>query len=80
MILNVPPLDLFLEFEVGRSYLRLRGVLDSPLYPSSGFGHHARAKRKFEDAELDEVTPDFCEVRAGKRSLKMKEPTSPHLQ
>ena len=36
MILNVPPIDLFLEFEVGRSYHRLRGTLENPLYVSHG--------------------------------------------
>ena len=44
MVLNVPPLDLFLEFEVGRAYFLLREVLSGPLYPSAGFGHHAAAK------------------------------------
>ena len=75
MVLNVPPLDLFLEFEVGRSYHRLRGLLDGPLYPSEDYGHHARAKRIFEDANLDEVVPDFCEVRLGKRYYKVKKPS-----
>ena len=39
MILNVPLIDLFLEFEIGRSYHRLRGTLENPLYVSHGFGH-----------------------------------------
>ena len=72
MTLNVPQLDLFLEFEVGRSYHRLRGELEGPLYPSDEFGHHARAKRIFEDAKVDKVVPDFCKTRVGKGFIKSK--------
>ena len=78
MVLNVPPLDLFIEFEVGRSYHRLGGVLKGPLYPSEDFGHHARAKRIFKDANLDEVVPDFCEARLGKRQYKVKTQSFDH--
>ena len=34
MLLGVPPLALFLEFEIGRPYLRLKDKLVGPLYPS----------------------------------------------
>ena len=73
MVLNVPPLDLFIEFEAGRSYFRLRDTLrSSSLYPPENIGHHAAAKAIFEAANLDEVEPDFCEVKAGKRAFRVK--------
>ena len=38
-------IDLFLEFEIGRSYHRLRGTLENPLYVSHSFGHIEAEKR-----------------------------------
>ena len=72
MVLNVPPLDLFIEFEVGRSYFRLRNTLQGSLYPPDNLGHHAAAKEIFANANLDEVEPDFCETRAGKKGYRVK--------
>ena len=72
MLLNVPPLDLHIEFEVGRSYHRLRSTLSGKLYPPPTRGHHKAAKEIFEKARLDETIPDFCEIRLGKRSYKVK--------
>ena len=72
MVLNVPPLDLFLEFEVGRSYFRLKDTLQGSSYPPDNIGHHAAAKAIFEAANLDEVEPDFCEVRSLKKGFRIK--------
>ena len=47
-------------------------VLEGPLYPTEDYGHHARAKRIFEDANLNKVVPDFCEVRLDKRKYTVK--------
>ena len=71
MILNVPPIDLFLEFEIGRSYHRLQGMLEIPLYVSHGFGHIKEAKRAFEEAQLDDVEPDLCERRVPERKFRV---------
>ena len=73
MVMNDPLLSLFLEFKVGRSYLSLREVLQGALYPSERFRHHAAARAIFDSANLDQVKPDFCEVRAPKRHYKISQ-------
>ena len=60
MILNILLIDLFLEFEIGRSYHWLRGTLKNPLYVSYGFGHIEVAKRAIKEAQLEDVEPDIC--------------------
>ena len=59
IILNVPPINLFLEFEVGRSYHRLRGTLKNPLYASHGICHIEAERLAFQEAQLDVVKPDL---------------------
>ena len=72
MILNVPPIDLFLEFEIGRSYHRLRGTLENPLYVSHGFGHIQAVRLAFKEAQLCDVEPDLWEWRVRKRKFQVK--------
>ena len=62
MIHNIPPIDLILEFEIGRSYHRLRGTLKNPLYVYHGSGHMEAVKRSFEEAQLDDVKPRECRI------------------
>ena len=50
MILNATPIDLFLEFEIGRSYHRLSDTFKNPLYISHGFGHIEAARLAFKEA------------------------------
>ena len=72
VLLNVPPLDLYIKFEVGRSYHRLRGTLGGKLYPPDTRGHHRAAKQIFESARLQVSTPDFCELRAEQKRFLVK--------
>jgi ribonuclease HI len=61
IVLNVPPLDLFIKFEVRRSYFRLEGMLRKRYYPSCEFGHHKAAKALYDEMELERATPDFTD-------------------
>ena len=72
MLLGVPPLDLFIEFEIGRSYLRLRAQLTGPLYPSDEWGHLGAAKRIFQTMGVDPERVDFCSERVDKRSFAVQ--------
>ena len=47
VLLNVPPLDLYLQYEISRSYVRLRDSLRGPLYPDGSIGHLAAARELF---------------------------------
>ena len=49
VIFNVLPLDIHIEFEITRSYLRLRDKLCGPLYPD---GHVKAARMAFESSEV----------------------------
>ena len=64
VLLNVPPLDLFLEFEMGRSYLRLHPLLAEGSWYTSGTesGHVQACRNAFYEAELDRSIPNSCEV------------------
>jgi ribonuclease HI len=61
IVLNVPPLDLFIKFEVRRSYFRLEGMLRKRYYPSCNYGHHKAAKALYDEMNIGRVTPDFTD-------------------
>ena len=62
ILMNVPPLDLFIKFEVRRSYFRLRDKVIPPLYADHyAPGHLRSARLLFEEMNLTEHEPDYCE-------------------
>ena len=74
MVLNVPPLDLFLQFEMGRSYFRLRDHLKSHRWYTQGeeAGHVQACENAFLEADLDNTVPDFCEELNINKSYTVK--------
>ena len=73
VILNVPPLDLYLQFEISRSYVRLRDALVGPLYPDGSFGHLAAARDIFLSAGVDlGARDDIKEIRVKNNFTVMK--------
>ena len=63
------PLDLCIELEVSRSFLRLRDRLRGPLFLETTAGHVAAARLTFEGSQIDIGPRDEVDLVVQKRAF-----------